>query len=413
MFVRRQLKDPAIRAALALAAPLLATLAAVAGASFADALSLRSVDERYVAIVLPAAVVLVALRVTRPGSPRWARIVHAALALPIVLTPMFARSSLAVGWLSGGVLSLLLGAVIHAARTGYGAGTSRAMCAGLAFGSAALATYFFAAAFVVIANMQLVIAPIRFAHQTPIRHRGERELVLHTGDGLAIGATYSPGSEGAPGVVLVHGVSDGRSRFAELAAVLAARGYHVLRIDLRAHGTSDGAVCSYGQYEAADVRAAAAYLRARGIDRIALVGQSMGGGTVLAASPDVRPRAIVLLAPASRYPPLVDRRVRWLGPLAPPVLQASARLARAIGLVPMNRWEPADRLRAAPDLPMLVLHGDQDATIPLALSRRLVREHPRGELLVMPGVGHDEIPQILAGGGPAFDRVEAFLRRAL
>lgn len=407
------LRDPRSQAALALATPLAAYAAGAAGAIAASALELRSVDARYVAIALPAAIVLVVLRVTRAGSPRWARIAHGVLALPILTTPFMPHSSLSVAWLTGGVLSLLLGATIHAARCAWRMGGKIAQRSALAALSATSCAYFFAAAFVVLANMQLVVAPIKIAHRDPIRYPGEDEIVLTADDGLQLGATYSRGRDGAPGVVLVHGVADGRSRFAPLAAVLAARGYHVLRIDLRAHGTSDGAVCSYGQYEARDVHAAVHYLRSRGVDRIAAVGQSMGGGTILAALPSLRADAIMLLAPASRYPPLVEQRVVWLGPLAPPVLRTSSAIARAMGLVPMTRWEPADRLRARPDLPMLVLHGDRDRAIPLALSRRLVREHPRGELVVMRGVGHDEIPDLLAARGAHWDHFAAFLAREL
>src|SRR5690606_5425861 len=125
-----------------------------------------------------------------------------------------------------------------------------------------------------------------------------------TEDGLHLGATYTEGRPGAPGVVLAHGVADSRTRLAPWAQRLSERGYHVLRFDFRAHGTSEGAVCTYGQREASDVRAAVTTLRSlAGVDddRVAVVGASMGGGSVLAAAPALPGvRVLVLLAPASR-----------------------------------------------------------------------------------------------------------------
>lgn len=409
--------DAATRAAIALAAPLAAVIAAAIGSTIADALAIETVDERYVAIVFPAAIALVALRVTRPGSRRWARIAHGVLALPILAVPFATRSTVLVAWMSGGVLSLLLGANLHGARCAWEMGSRWASRASFAFITLALGHYFFASALVVLMNMQLVVAPIRLANLRPEESDIERRVHLTTDDGYRLEATYTPGNPGAPGIVLAHGVSDGRTRMMPLAERLAV-GYHVLRFDFRAHGTSEGAVCSYGQREEADVRAAVDALRAiEGVDRnrIAVIGTSMGGGSVLAAAPSLPSRgvrAIVLLAAASRYPPLVEQRVRWLGPLAPPVLAGSSRLARAMGLVPMTSWEPADRLERVPDLPVLVMHGALDRSIPLALSRRIAREHPSAELAVLANVAHDDIP-LAASRDPHFPIVRDFLEREL
>ncbi len=411
-------RDRGARAGLALAVPLFAVAGAALGATLADALCVRGADGRLVAVTLGACVPLSVLRVARPGSRTRTRALFALLSLPTLASVLAPRSAWAVGWLASGVLFLLVDAAAHAARTALALSRSRARFALGALASAPCA-YLASAAFVVLFNTQLVVLPARLAHSAPRIDPGERAAPLVTEDGLRLGATYTPGSPGAPAIVLAHGVADGRTRLVPWAERLAARGWHVLRFDFRAHGTSDGAVCTYGQREEADVRAAVRAARALpGVDprRLAVVGASMGGGSVLAAAPSLPAlgvRALVLLAPASRYPPLVERRVRWLGPLAPAVLRASAHLARAAGQTPMPEWVPARRLAGAPELPVLVLHGDRDSTIPLSLSRRLAREHRRATLVVVAGAAHDELSTVIAEDDTTWAGVEGFLARAL
>jgi hypothetical protein len=406
--------DPGTRAALAASVALLACAGVALARLAADALELRSADARYVAIVYGLALPLYVARLLRPESSRAARGTIFLLGLPWLLALVWPRSWLLVSWLSGGALVLAGDAIVYASRRAWSVGER--MATKLAFAAVVLlpSLYLFAAVFVIVFNTQLIIVPARLLHQRPVRDHGESELELTTRDGYALGATYTPGHAGRPGVVLVHGVSDGRSRFVPWARRLRADGYHVLRYDARAHGTSEGAVCTYGQREVADVRAAVDRLRAmNGVDRdrVAVVGASMGGGTVLAASPSLRSRgvrALVTLAPASRYGPLVRARVAFLGPLATAVLDGTSRVATAMHQTPMASWSPGERHA---ELPLLVIHGTADTTIPIALSERLAREQSLAELTRLPGVAHDELSDAVAEHH--FAVVRRFLAREL
>lgn len=417
--LRAWTRDRGVRAGLALSATIAGVIGVALAASSEDALGERSIDARFVAVTMGAAIPLVALRLTRPGSTRLTKGIYAALVLPMPIALFAPRSALAVSWLAGGALFLAFEACVHAARAALRLGRSRATRAMLAALAALITLYYASAAFVVLFNTQLIVAPARLAHRHPIEHAGERTLTIETEDGLGLGATYTPGRAHAPAVLLVHGVADGRSRLAPWAAKLHALGHHVLRIDQRAHGTSEGAVCSYGQRETLDVRAALDRLRAMpevDRDRIVVVGASMGGGTVLASAPWLPSRGVrglVLLAPASRYGPLVMRRVDWLGPFAQPVLNAGARLARTTGMAPMVEWSPAAHVPADTPLSALVFHGAMDDTIPLALSRELVRAQPSFRLRVLPGVGHVAIVSAVLEDRGAWSEVERFLARVL
>ncbi|HEY8429453.1 MAG TPA: hypothetical protein VIL20_13805, partial [Sandaracinaceae bacterium] len=236
-------RDPAVRAVLALAAPLSAVAGAAAGALGADLAALRSADARFVAVTLGAAAPLAAWRIARAGSSPRARAALAILCAPMLLAAALPRQALAVSWLSCGTLVLLAEGAVHAARTALALTASR-----LRFALAAIAAvpcaYLAVAAFVVLFNTQLVVLPARFAHLRPAARPGERTMTIASEGGVHLGATYTPGARGAPGIVLAHGVADGRTRLLPWAERLSALGYHVLRFDFRAHGTSEGAVCT-------------------------------------------------------------------------------------------------------------------------------------------------------------------------
>lgn len=87
------------------------------------------------------------------------------------------------------------------------------------------------------------------------------------------------GGTAGPGVVLVHGARADRNRWAAVARALVARGYRTLRIDLRGHGESGGAV----DLTAADrdVEGAYRYLLGRKIRPVFLVGEGVGGSAAL------------------------------------------------------------------------------------------------------------------------------------
>jgi pimeloyl-ACP methyl ester carboxylesterase len=93
-------------------------------------------------------------------------------------------------------------------------------------------------------------------------------------DGLRLAADEF-GDPGDPPVVLLHGGGQTRFAWGTTAAVLADRGWHVLRVDLRGHGESDWPDDGdYGpQAFAGDVRAIADALPSPPV----LVGASLGG----------------------------------------------------------------------------------------------------------------------------------------
>jgi len=119
-------------------------------------------------------------------------------------------------------------------------------------------------------------------------------------DGLTLRGWWfaSPVPKGRA-AVLVHGKDQNRtiSSFdsGRIARFLLANGYSVLVFDLRGHGESDGLRWGLGQFEPRDILGAIDLATKKaGVDKkhVAVIGESMGGGSVLMtvkADPDIGP----------------------------------------------------------------------------------------------------------------------------
>jgi dipeptidyl aminopeptidase/acylaminoacyl peptidase len=87
---------------------------------------------------------------------------------------------------------------------------------------------------------------------------------IATRDGQELGAWFVAGSDEAPGVLVLHGHKGRRWNSLSRAELLAARGFAVLMISLRAHGDSTGDFDDVGFGARHDVLAAVEFLEAAG-----------------------------------------------------------------------------------------------------------------------------------------------------
>lgn len=230
-------------------------------------------------------------------------------------------------------------------------------------------------------------------HHGPHAHVG-----LTSRDGTRLAATWLPGpAAGAPAVVLAHGFAAHRRKpaYARLADRLAGTS-HVLALDLRGHGRSQGET-TLGDREALDVAAGVDWLRARGHDHVVAVGASMGATSVLhAVSRGAAVDAVVVVsAPAwLEEEPATAAMQRLKRLWESPVSRAGMRLGIGVRVVAPARWRhpghPLDFVRAV-EVPLLVVHGEDDAYFPVADAHALAAAAPDAQLWVEPsGFGHAE-----------------------
>lgn len=114
--------------------------------------------------------------------------------------------------------------------------------------------------------------------------------VFKTLDGVLISADYYPGRS-TKGAILLHMMPATKSSWRDFAPLLVKEGYHVLAIDLRGHGESDGGSDGYKEFtdeeheeSIRDVEAAVDFMKQRGVDvaRLTLIGASIGANLAVA-----------------------------------------------------------------------------------------------------------------------------------
>jgi pimeloyl-ACP methyl ester carboxylesterase len=243
---------------------------------------------------------------------------------------------------------------------------------------------------------------------------------IPAGEGSTLRGWVVPGEAGATaGVVAVHGAGNDRRDFLRHVPMFHRAGLPVVLFDCRDHGISDGRSrgISLGLRESEDVSAVVAWARRElGLERVAVIGTSQGGASViLAAAADPGIDVVVAENPFTSIRQLVaDTRMpdgsavpEWAARLV-----ASAALVRMGGLDALSRPSPLEAVGEIAPRPLLLLHGSEDPVIPVEHSRRPhAAAGDPAELWILEGARH----AALFDHAPAAfeERVMAFLERAL
>lgn len=200
--------------------------------------------------------------------------------------------------------------------------------------------------------------------------RPHQRVDLVANDGTAIAANHiDPPRAGAPSAVLAHGFAARADKpaYARLADGLAAR-FGVLSLDLRGHGRSAGE-CTFGDDEAHDIVAAVRWIRETSGGPVVLVGVSMGGTAVLhALARGLEVEAAALISTPALFgrtsaPPLAQLDGLWRSAWK----RRALAVATGVRLRGPEHWNGLDHpvdLAARTDVPLLVVHGEDDHFFP-------------------------------------------------
>ena len=200
------------------------------------------------------------------------------------------------------------------------------------------------------------------------------ELPVRTADGLDLKAWYAPATTKPFTFVFFHGNGDCLASASETADPYITAGYGFLVAEYRGYSGLPGKPSEAGLY--ADGRATMYALRSRGVksENIILFGHSLGTGVAVQMAEEFHVRGVVLLAPYSSIPEIVQ--------IAYPYLPAKY-LAR-------DRYENVKKIRNI-HAPVLIVNGANDEVIPSSQGRQLydLANEPK-EFHSISGRGHND-----------------------
>jgi fermentation-respiration switch protein FrsA (DUF1100 family) len=181
------------------------------------------------------------------------------------------------------------------------------------------------------------------------------DLTLTTADGVSLSAWYVPAEKSEGSVIICHGNAGNIGDRIVTLKVFREMGFNALIFDYRGYGRSEGSPNEEGTY--LDAEAAWAFLtqeKGESPDRIVLYGRSLGGAVAIELARRHEPAVLVV---ECTFTSIVDvARIHF------PLLPA--------GLLCRNRYESIDKVPHI-KCPKIFYHGQDDALIPIELSRRL------------------------------------------
>lgn len=178
-------------------------------------------------------------------------------------------------------------------------------------------------------------------------------------DGLTLRHWYRAPPEGAPLVVIFHGNAGHRGdRLAKYRFFVDA-GYGLLLVGYRGYGDNPGSPSEPDFI--ADGRDLMHWLNGQGIapERLVLYGESLGSGIAVALAAERPVKAIVLEAPYTSIAATAQHHYWYL---------PAKWLVR-------DPWNSLARI-AKVSVPVMVLHGARDRTVPQFMGRRLLAAAP-------------------------------------
>ncbi len=205
-------------------------------------------------------------------------------------------------------------------------------------------------------------------------------------------------AEPSPGVILCHGFPIGpldarrsAGTFPQLIERIAHDlGYVAMTFNFRGTGTSDGDFSLQGWID--DLRTAIDYLADEtSPTEIVLLGTNTGGSiAICVAADDPRVRAAGLLSPRADFDDWADHPRRFLEHAREIGAIRTARFPASVDewSRAFRRFRPTESARRFAPRPLLVLHGEDDESVPTSDAKQLADAHGSAELNVLAGAGH-------------------------
>lgn len=241
-----------------------------------------------------------------------------------------------------------------------------------------LGVYAFCLVYMTIAQRDFLYFPDKNAivsHEMAARH-GAVFFPVSTADGISLSGYYwAPPSPEAPVIVFFHGNAQDTMFWLTLGEMYSRAGYGFLVAQYRGYGGNQGQPSEQGLYD--DARAYLLALQQQGIalPRTVLMGFSLGSGVAVQMALENPSAGLILLAPYSATVDIAAKQY-WMFP---------------VRILMWDQFRSADKIGAVP-MPLLIVHGEQDDTIPINFAQVLFEKANAPKSFIrLPEAGHNDL----------------------
>jgi len=202
-----------------------------------------------------------------------------------------------------------------------------------------------------------------------------------------------------PIIILCHGLSSNKdtSTYMKLENVLNKKNISTFRFDFYAHGESEGKFEEITVSEGVDdVLKATAFLKNKEYSKIGLIASSYGGAaSIMAASKTNDLFVLCLIAPASDYEEVRTLKYgkegikKWKEKGYIYYEKKDGRKLKCNysffeDIKDNKAYDVADKIK----IPTMIVHGDNDPTVPIEQSKKICRLIKNCKLEIIKGAGH-------------------------
>ena len=219
---------------------------------------------------------------------------------------------------------------------------------------------------------------------------GVSEQVLKTPDGARLVAWYGKAKPGKPTILYFHGNAGGLADRAPRIQRFMDQGWGVYMLAYRGYAGSTGSPSEAANV--ADARLAYGALVQEGVDPASIIiyGESLGSGVAVRLATERPAAGLILDAP---YTSIVE-------------VAAGAYPYLPVRYLLKDRYESKTYIPQV-HMPLLILHGERDGVIPVAMGRALFgfANEPK-RLAIFPKAGHSDI---YVDGNPGLEAVRKWI----
>ncbi|TYR74689.1 alpha/beta hydrolase [Rossellomorea vietnamensis] len=222
------------------------------------------------------------------------------------------------------------------------------------------------------------------------------EVKVKSHDGLNLSAVLLKSEKpNGKAVILAHGYKGSNEQMPGITKFYHEQGYDVLKPDARGHGKSEGSYIGYGWDDRKDyTRWVNLLIEEYGAEEVYLHGFSMGAATVLMTSGEDLPTEVKGIIADSGYTSVEEELAHQLKYIynlpAFPLMEVTSAITNIRAGYTFSEASAVEQVKKN-DLPLFIIHGDQDELVPTEMANVLYEKASgEKELWIVPGAGHTE-----------------------